>query len=365
MKKILFYSDSPTFGGHEIMFTNFVNQYLSNNSEKIYFITSVYNNKLNSIIDNIGSNKAKRYSIDFKASSFNGVFNFIRLRLLMRLNKTIKEINPDVIVLVQGMIELSSLPLLLPKKYEIISYIPQVLPMSENGAFLGSIRDFLNKFYYSRIDKIVTISEENKKVCISRWHLKSSKIHIVRNGIDTSHNSKNNKNTDSFRALCLGRFDLFCKRQDRLIVDFLSGFVGTKTELHIVGGGNETETKKLIKLSEPHSNVFISQWVDDSLSLIDTFDCLIVYSKFEGVPLVVLEAMSKGVAVISTELPYTKEFSKLDGFFILSDENKLCDVINHLAKLKRRYDLLKDEVNKNYSLSINSDLFFKCITHNE
>jgi len=355
MKKVLFYSDTPTYGGHEQMFLNFITSQDFNDCE-FFLLHSIHNHKLSEKVAVHSRSFKKVFTFRHMSKSFNGIRNFFSFKAKQEIIDVIDETKPDVIVLIQGMIELSSLPVILNRSFKVVSYIPQVLPLSQTGAKLGALRDFLNKYYYSSLDKVITISPDNASVCRERWGVADDKLAIVNNGIDVEHQTVKYEEHSKFRFLCLGRFDLHCKRQDLLITTFISRFQDcSNTELHIVGTGDEQSTELLKSLAADADNVFISPWVEDSLSLIDNFDALVINSAFEGVPLVALEAMSKGVPVISTDLPYCTMFQDLEEFHIVSRENILEDALQHLVSQgKRKFPLLKQRIIDDFSLKSNS-----------
>ena len=308
-------------------------------------------------------------TLDFSSCSFNGILNFFRASFRQQVLKFIDEVDPDVVVCLQGMIELSSMPILLKKKIrsELINYIPQVSPLSVTGAVLGGFRDMVNKFYYRRFDRTITISKFNSRLCSELWGVSPSKITVVPNGVELDRcvSVKSEKHRSSpVRLLNLGRFDFQCKRQDKLIKYFGRYFGGdSRFELHITGGGGAGVTSQLVSLADKYKNIFVNDWVENSLDYISTFDAVIVCSKFEGVPLVALEAMAQGVSVISSPLDFLEELGDFRGVYLMESWNCLRTVLLEVLKDGDRYsNCLKSAAKQGYCVKSSSEKFISSLT---
>jgi len=135
--------------------------------------------------------------------------------------------------------------------------------------------------------------------------------------------------------------------------------------LHTYGAFPTVEIKEKI-LRYRNSNISIGEVItgEEKFVVLKRADCLILPSFNEGEPLVVLEAMSVGTPVISTNVGLIPEMLGTDYPFISSPgdqaslEEKIIQFINsgeHLLlskKLKERYSL--NYSNNIHSLNLNS-----------
>lgn len=110
---ILFYSDSDVYGGHEQMLMNFLT--FNRFNVDISVIVSSCNVKF---ISKLEQSDVKVVQIEHASKSFNFMRTIIFRAARKKLLKVLDDLKPDIIVLCQGMVELSILPLLLKKKVE-------------------------------------------------------------------------------------------------------------------------------------------------------------------------------------------------------------------------------------------------------
>lgn len=101
----------------------------------------------------------------------------------------------------------------------------------------------------------------------------------------------------------VGRIDFWQKRQDILVKSFAKIVdIYPDWKLNIYGSGDDTDKLKcLINQLNISSNVIIHGAVDDIANVIIKNKIFILTSDFEGIPNALLEAMSLGMPVISTD----------------------------------------------------------------
>lgn len=100
----------------------------------------------------------------------------------------------------------------------------------------------------------------------------------------------------------LSRIDFSQKRLD-VVVDAL-GLMEEKAELHIYGNGSQAELDKLgamINASPVKSRIYLMGPADSPEIAFEDADVYVLCSDFEGIPNTVMEALSFGIPIISTD----------------------------------------------------------------
>jgi glycosyltransferase involved in cell wall biosynthesis len=130
-----------------------------------------------------------------------------------------------------------------------------------------------------------------------------------------------------------GTFRAFKKLQDQKV----------NFELAIIGGNGETisEAKKLVEELGLKNIVFIgSKKPEEIAAYMQQSNALILFSHFEGMPLVVLEAMSCGLPVLATKVGQLPHIIT-DKFGVLVDvdnEDQMFEALLNLSKFKYKFE---------------------------
>jgi glycosyltransferase involved in cell wall biosynthesis len=290
---LLFYDDSPVYGGHEVMTLLGIESLLSSNGTLIKFLASENNKTLHEKLNEIARNHAglEVISIAETSSKFEGFRKRLKRGRINALAQRLRELSPDLVVAVQGNIEHSSFSLLAARKagLKVTSYIPAPHSNAEMGAKLGTLRDFSTPPLFRTPDSFITISHEMARMLRSRGA--TCPIEVVYNGIDTDRFRPQNKE-EARAALDLpsdvpvfgvvGRIE-FRQKQQHL----LAQAVATDPALascHLLFAGDGPDADLL-----------------DTSALYPALDALVIPSRYEGLPLVMLEALACGVSVLASD----------------------------------------------------------------
>ncbi len=123
-----------------------------------------------------------------------------------------------------------------------------------------------------------------------------------------------------------------------------------KLKFHFIGNIEETEQFKSSDI-EYHGEIRDSTKI---ISILDQCDCLVIPSYAEGMPTVILEAMSRGLAVIGTDVGAVSRMIDGNGILLTNpDEEKIADAIQKVISMN------EDELNqwKQKSLSLVREKF--------
>ncbi|PGT81117.1 glycosyltransferase [Bacillus sp. AFS040349] len=134
-------------------------------------------------------------------------------------------------------------------------------------------------------------------------------IHYIGNPVDIDNVELINRSTGSIELLYVGRLDNTQKRLD-ILFKALSKVNGN-WRLRIVGDGpHSNELKFLAKQLDIEKKIIWDGWRENPWNYIDEASLLVLSSDFEGFGLVLVEALSRGIPVLSTECEGPDEIIK-------------------------------------------------------
>jgi glycosyltransferase involved in cell wall biosynthesis len=144
-------------------------------------------------------------------------------------------------------------------------------------------------------------------------------------------------------------------------VDILVNQNKQKLRLVILGDGEERAVmEESIKSYKLEHSIFLPGWVDDPMPYLRLSDLLILSSDYEGFGLVILEALSVGVNVVSTNCKTGPSEILKDGEFgflcTVGDASALASSVNVALKnplpkerlISRASDFLPDKITQQY-----------------
>ncbi|MDY6933070.1 MAG: glycosyltransferase [Spirochaetota bacterium] len=333
--KLLFVIPSLAGGGAErVLLTLFNN--LSNEKYEISLVLFIKQGKfLNELPPDINI-------IDIDKMSRWDFFN-----LIFRLRKVIKDIKPASII---GMYYYSSIIAVLSCLF--INDRPKII-VCEHGshsAFLPTTRarhlkKLLMKFSYRKADKIVAISQHMKENLIVDLKLKPANITVINNPIpvklikeqalDSIADDLLNYKKGQI-IISLGRLTQQ-KRFDRLIRAFSLVLQQKEVYLIILGQGELlNDLQNLVDELNVKKFVRFLGFKDNPFAWLSKADIFVLSSDWEGLPMVILEAMACGTPVIATDCPTgPKEIiiNGENGFLVqMNDEKALAEAMLALLK---------------------------------
>lgn len=308
---LLFYDDSPVFGGHEIMSLAGLEAVLAACSEPVRFIASGANTKLCEKLADIAKSHPHLTleKVPWSSSKFEGLRNRLNPGRIRQLAARFREIAPSLVVAIQGNIEHSSLALHAARLAGIpsTSYIPVPHTNAEMGARLGKLRDVFSAGLVGLPDSFVTITDEMARLLKIRGA--RAPIHIVYNGVDTAR-FQPGESSAACRTLSLpehkvrigviGRIE-FRQKQQHLLVLAVASNPALKESCHLVFAGDGPDSGELRDVIQRHGiSGTVLPWCDPAL-LYQALDTLVIPSRYEGLPLVMLEALASETAVLASD----------------------------------------------------------------
>lgn len=285
MYKVLFLSHKISIGGASKMLVNLAN----------YSKTKKYDIHLLTFTDlNIDWELSKDIVLhDFVLPKKKSTYHPMQL---MRLRKKIREISPDLIISF----------LVTPNVCSVISSIgtQTKVILSERGDPYEHRKNskyaLLEKFFYNFADGIVFQTEGAKKFYNK---LIQNKSVIIPNPIDISEFPKYWNHERENIIVNVANFKLVHKRQD-VLIDAFSRIHKTFPDIKLVLYGDGEDRKKIRKIIEEKNlqdKVLLPGATKNIPKMIQKSKLFILSSDSEGLPNALIEAMSLGLPVISTD----------------------------------------------------------------
>lgn len=172
----------------------------------------------------------------------------------------------------------------------------------KQGRFLGRIYDFAEKIALKRADRIVSVSAENLAFYRQKYPFITSKSLVIPVGVDAAFRPLDKKACREKQGFSVhDRIFLYVGRleKEKQVDLIIKAFTHTTAKLIIAGGGREEAALK--QLAEQQKNiVFLGMINHASLpEIMNCADALVLFSKHEGLPTVILEAMACGIPVVT------------------------------------------------------------------
>lgn len=267
-------------------------------------------------------------------------------------------------------------------------YYASLLAESINASFILSLRgsdinlskwSIEDNWYLTnacrRSKYIVCLSNEMKKNILSLGDVKSSKIHIIPNFLETPLSSvKINANTCEIIMGCASSFLNEKKGVANLLymVAELKEISSNKVTFEFVGNV-DPDLKKVYKnliekLGIGDCVSFVGKMTRDELALqMKKWDYYVQGSICEGHPNAVIEALSMGVAIVTTPTGYIAELAQEvfpEIVFNCLDPKTMADTVNKLFYIEskgEKYKMLCDKLVENCNKAKVKDLWNKLI----
>jgi glycosyltransferase involved in cell wall biosynthesis len=339
---LLFYDDSPVFGGHEVMSLLGIEAVLADFRGTVHFLISSANGKLCERVAAIAADHPHLIveKVAWHSSKFEALRNTLKPSRIRTLANRFREIGPSLVVAIQGNIEHSSLALHAARMSGIrsTSYIPVPHSNAEMGARLGKLRDVFSSRLFTLPDSFVTITDEMARLL--RLRGATAPIHIVYNGVDTNRFqagdpdlacSKLDLPIDKVRIGVIGRIE-FRQKQQHLLVEAIAANSDLSESCHLVFAGDGPDVGALQELIARHSiSATVLPWSDPAL-LYQALDALVIPSRYEGLPLVMLEALSSGTTVLASDRDGMKDLLPAEWRFQPDSHQAISTVLSRFVK---------------------------------
>ena len=190
----------------------------------------------------------------------------------------------------------------------------------EGSMYFGEKRKRHYIYQFRKLDQVIVLCKNDAQL----FHQYDSQFTpmVIYNPLTLRPGNPSTGNTKHF--LAVGRFTPLHKGIDLLISAFhLFVKNNTEWELDIVGEGPEGDCyQSLIDKYHLENRIHIHHFTNDIQSYYSKAQIFVLSSRWEGMPLVLVEAMSHGLPVVTSDLPICKEILGEFGMYFKNGDVK-------------------------------------------
>lgn len=295
-KKLLFILPTLNIGGAEKVTINIINKL----DKKLFDITLV-------VIDSRYKNLESYVSKDIRLK----YLNIAKTRnAFFALFKEIRIVKPDIVYSSLNRTNLLILMLnIIYPFFKVIVREPSTPLLSLKSGYMSKKVLFMIKLLYPRATKIIAQTKYMKEEIENIYNIQKDKVVAISNPLDKESikNSLSNqispfsKDEDMCNFVYVGR--LSDEKNPMFLVEVFKKVIkqDSKFHLHIVGDGHlKDEIQEEIIKNDLDKNIHLLEFQSNPYPFIKYADGLVLSSRWEGMPNVVIEALYLKTIIIST-----------------------------------------------------------------
>jgi len=219
----------------------------------------------------------------------------------------------------------------------------------KNLSFFKKLKE---KYKYLFLSHTTTVSEMDKLKLINKFNFPENKISVIYNSFDDKINTNlNYKNKDlNFNIGTVGR--LVPEKNQLFIIDIFSELLKHFPNLKLTIVGDGLEKNNIINYIEKlhlSKKISVLDYSENVLSIMKTFDIFILTSKYEGIPLTIMDSLALGIPVVASKVGSIPEIVKngFNGFTLeLKNINGFVDTIINILNNRNLHEYLSSNAIK-------------------
>jgi glycosyltransferase involved in cell wall biosynthesis len=315
-RSLLILQDSPDFGGHEAMFLRFLPQLIQSGG---YDRIVVRHPESNTIF----AERLRPYASDafdvtawpFAKRRGEPYLAGFRQNYARAIHQLFTEMRPTTTLLLQGRIENCAVPLLAaPRGSFLVSYVPMAHRLADLGR-RSVPGDWVRQRLYRRPDRFIVPGPA--VVGQVRAAGGRAPVVVVDNVVvpppppsRVEARKALNLDENASVALFLGRLDVRQKGLDVLAESIRrnAARLGGWTFLFVGAGDGEADLTSLSRDLAGQVDIRCTSWNDSPHVILAAADLLLMPSRWEGVPLVMLEAMTYRLPVLASQIDVFQDY---------------------------------------------------------
>lgn len=351
--RVVIYCDSFDFGGHEITLLEALKFICIQPEINLHILISHKNTRFIEAVHCL-RDKCTIRTVPFSTSPGDVFRVLLKSPKVRSLKKVFAAIEPDLIVISQGAIALSSCGLGAAKMLGTTTI--SFLPMAHHVSFIRNsstavvlFQEFLYRQLYKIPNFFLTICQTTVDQLEKQYSIERERIFMHYFGLDISRLPETTRLDEIYSQVeekhlgLIGRVEFNQKQHDFFMKELKKHHEQIiPVIIHVIGDGPDLENLKvLVKELGLEKIVRFEGWVKDLSKFYQQLDIIVLPSRFEGVPVVMLEAMYWGIPVVA---------SKIDGMSEMLPEKWLYSAGNGKEMFERIQEIFhnnQDEILKN------------------
>lgn len=331
MKTLLVINVAPQFGGHEVMLCEILRE-LKRHADVSVHVLSLEGGRLQQELAPI-------------ASGLHGLKHAAGVRYHLELARKLLalrlKLNPDAVLVANGYLgEIFNLLMARLCFRMVLAYTPLIVSFGELGSTWPGLKDALFRFFTSRLANLWVVLSAGQVRRFEELAGPGAAATCIQNVLRPEFEKRARAAQRAadlgqrpLRVLVLGRLDVHHKG-----LDFLSD--------HLVRHADELRGQVVFSivgdgagrgyLDEQGLPDFVHRkpW-SDAVQELQDHDVLFMPSRYEGVPLVMLEAMAMGRPVVASRLPGVQDYLPAELVFPIGDMDAAFAILNTLREPDR------------------------------
>ena len=217
----------------------------------------------------------------------------------------------------------------------------QLIHVEHNTEKYTPFRRFLTQKLDKYTDKYICVSKGVANHLIKQG-IDKSKVQVIYNGIDVKKFDLPKEKHDIFTVGMVARFS---KQKDQMtLIKAIEYLIKEKNEtIHLLLMGTGKTKQKCQNYIQKHNLEQHIQIIEGNFTdLITKVDLFVLATHYEGLPLVLCEAMASHTPIIATNVPGVNEIVINNKTGLLVKENDIYDLAQSILKMKRNSVLRKN-----------------------
>jgi glycosyltransferase involved in cell wall biosynthesis len=321
-RSLLVFQDSPEFGGHEKMFLKLAPALADLSvSVEVVFCIPEGNTRFQEAIAQLSLERVRVVRSKFVKGRGEPFFAPARRQYRHFIAGLLAAERPCAALLLQGRIENTLVPMLEASRANvpIASYLPMAHPVSQIKSFnaLGPLSEWVRRRYYRIPDSYIVPSHATMDR-LANEGVSAHAVHVAPNVVSlpstlpARHDLRQQLglNNAAKVALFMGRIDRWQKGLDTLLRAWRNRSRGRQEwRLILVGTGPDSDwLAASIRSLQLKEEVRVVPWTDQPESWYAAADVVLLPSRFEGVPLTMLEAALHRRPVLASAIDVYQDY---------------------------------------------------------
>ena len=222
-------------------------------------------------------------------------------RAVARLRREFRERTPDVVHCHSSKGGL--LARIAARREHVASvYTAHGFPFQRGAPLRQRVLSTVGEIVGGRLGSAVICLTTEERDLAARWHVAApTRLHVVVNGLPDDAPRRTGPVGDRVHIVMVARFAP--PKLQRTLVDVMAGLVDLDWTLTFVGDGPDLDTDRV------HGRAVLGERVDhlghrdDVADVLAAHDICVLWSRYEGMPISLLEAMRAGLACVASDLP--------------------------------------------------------------